>query len=146
MTNNAVSEAEIRDRIEVLLDAVRTGDLAVLKTVFAPDVVSFDIEPPLRHVGAYKKLANWQQVFEVFQVPLEYEVRDLTVLVDGDLAVVYSLNHMNAAMINGGKIDYWLRWTSAWRRINGEWLVVHDQVSVPTDFANGARAAMDLTP
>lgn len=146
MTNNAVSEAEIRERIDVLLDAVRTGDLAALKTIFAPDVVSFDIQPPLRHLGAGKKLANWEEVFQVFQVPLEYDVRDLTVLVDGDLAVVYSLNHMNAAMAAGGRIDYWLRWTSAWRKLDGEWMVVHDQVSVPTDFAGGGRAAMDLTP
>ena len=146
MTNNAVSEVELRERIDVLLDAVRTGNLAALKTVFAPDIVSFDIQPPLRHLGADKKMANWEEVFQAFQVPLEYDVRDLTVLVDGDLAVVYSLNHMNATMTAGGRIDYWLRWTSAWRKLDGEWMVVHDQVSVPTDFANGGRAAMDLTP
>src|SRR5690242_6710824 len=116
MTNNAVSEVEIRERIEVLLDTVRTGDLAALRTVFAPNVVSFDIQPPLRHLGADKKMANWEEVFQAFQVPMEYDVRDLTVLVDGDLAVVYSLNHMNAAMTTGGKIDYWLRWTPAWRK------------------------------
>ncbi|HWD77554.1 MAG TPA: nuclear transport factor 2 family protein [Kribbella sp.] len=146
MTNNAVSEAELRERIDVLLDAVRTGDLTALKTIFAPDIVSFDIEPPLRHPGAGKKMANWEAVFQAFQVPLEYDVRDLTVLVDGDLAVVYSLNHMNATMAAGGKIDYWLRWTSAWRKLDGEWMVVHDHVSVPTDFAGGGRSAMDLTP
>jgi uncharacterized protein (TIGR02246 family) len=145
MTNNAVAEAEIRARVDTLLDAVRTGDLGALKTMFAPDIVSFDIQPPLRHLGADTKLANWEQVFQVFEVPLEYDVRDLTVLVDGDLAVVYSLNHMNATMAPGGKIDYWLRWTSAWQKRDGEWMIVHDQVSVPTDFAGG-RAAMDLKP
>ncbi|MFF0268159.1 YybH family protein [Kribbella sp. NPDC004536] len=146
MTNNAVSEAEVRERIEVLLDAVRTGDLAALKTIFAPDVVSFDIQPPLRHLGAGKKMANWEEMFQAFQVPFEYDVRDLTVLVDGELAVAYSLNHMNATMTTGGKIDYWLRWTSAWRKLDGEWKIVHDQVSVPTDFAAGGRSAMDLMP
>lgn len=148
-TQNAVSEVDIRERIDSLLDAVRTGDLETLRAIFAPNVVSFDIEAPLRHLGAEKKMANWEQVFTVFQLPLEYETRDLTVLVDGDLAVVYSLNHMNASMnpaiAPGGKIDYWLRWTSAWRKIDGQWLIVHDQVSVPTYFPEG-RAAMDLMP
>jgi len=86
-----------------------------------------------------------ERVFTVFETPLEYEVRDLTVLVDGDLAVVYSLNHMNAALKPGGKIDYWLRWTAAWQKIDGQWLIVHDQVSVPTNFESGT-AAMDLMP
>ncbi|MET9311940.1 nuclear transport factor 2 family protein [Kribbella sp. NPDC003505] len=144
-SHNAVSEVEIRERVEVLLDAVRTGDLDAVKTIFAPGLVSFDIEPPLRHLGAEKKWANWERVFTVFETPLEYEVRDLTVLVDGDLAVVYSLNHMNAALKPGGKIDYWLRWTAAWQKIDGQWLIVHDQVSVPTNFETGT-AAMDLMP
>ncbi|MEU4194238.1 nuclear transport factor 2 family protein [Kribbella sp. NPDC026611] len=144
-TDNAVAEVDVRHRIDTLLDAVRTGDLDAIKTIFAPNLVSFDIEPPLRHLGARKKWSNWEQVFTAFQLPLEYETRDLTVLVDGDLAVVYSLNHLNASLLTGGKIDYWLRWTSAWQRLDGEWMIVHDQVSVPTNFPEGT-SAMDLTP
>jgi ketosteroid isomerase-like protein len=144
-TANAVAEIDIRKRIDVLLDAVRTGDLEAVKTIFAPGVVSFDIEPPLRHLGAAKKWSNWEKVFSFVALPLEYETRDLTVLVDGSLAVVHSLNHMNAGLPDGNRIDYWLRWTSAWQLIDGEWMVVHDQVSVPTYFPEG-RAAMDLMP
>lgn len=144
-TQNAVSEVDIRERIDVLLEAIRTGDRAAVRTIFAPNIVSFDIQPPLRHLGAETKWQNWELVFEAFELPLEYEVRDLTVLVDGDLAVVYSLNHMNAALKVGPKIDYWLRWTSAWQKMDGQWLIVHDQVSVPTNFEDGT-AAMDLMP
>ncbi|MFF0341498.1 YybH family protein [Kribbella sp. NPDC004875] len=144
-TQNATAEADIRERVDALVTAVRTGDLETLKTIFAPDIVSFDIQPPLRHLGAATKMGNWEQVFTAFQIPLEYEVRDLTVLVGGNLAVVYAVNHMNAALATGGKIDYWLRWTAAWRKLDGHWMIVHDQVSVPTHFPDG-RAAMDLTP
>jgi len=144
-THNAVAEVDIRERVDTLVGAVRTGDLDAVKTIFAPNLVSFDIEPPLRHLGAEKKWQNWERVFSVFQLPLDYEVRDLTVLVDGDLAVVYSLNRMTAALATGGTIDYWLRWTATWQRIDGRWMIVHDQVSVPTYFPEG-RSAMDLKP
>jgi ketosteroid isomerase-like protein len=144
-TQQAVDEVDIRARVETLLGAIRTGDMEAVKTIFAPNLVSFDIEPPLRHLGAEKKWHNWERVFGVFRIPLDYEVHDLTVLVDGGLAVVYSLNHMNAAMTTGGKIDYWLRWTAAWQKIDGQWMIVHDQVSVPTNFPEGS-SAMDLTP
>ena len=144
-TQNAAAEVAIRERIDTLARAVRTGDLAALKTIFAPNLVSFDIEPPLRHLGGAKKMQNWERVFSVFQLPLEYELRDPTVLVDGELAVVFSLNHMVAGLATGDKIDYWLRWTSAWQKIDGQWMIVHDQVSVPTHFED-RRAAMDLLP
>jgi ketosteroid isomerase-like protein len=52
---------------------------------------------------------------------------------------------MNATMNAGPKVDYWLRATSTWRRIDGSWIVVHDHVSVPTNFLD-RTAAMDLMP
>jgi uncharacterized protein (TIGR02246 family) len=145
MTNNAVSEEEIRKRIETLLDGIRNGDLGALKTVFAPDLVSFDVEPPLRHLGAEKKMENWEKVFTVYRPPLRYEVRDLTVLVDGSLAVTYAVNRISGTLTNGTEAGMWVRWSAVWQRIDGEWLIVHDHGSVPLYFPEG-RAATDLTP
>jgi hypothetical protein len=39
-------------------------------------VVSFDVEPPLQHVGVEAKLKNWANVFAVFR-DADYEVRGL---------------------------------------------------------------------
>ncbi|HET6988736.1 MAG TPA: nuclear transport factor 2 family protein [Kribbella sp.] len=144
-TQQAIDEVDIRERIDTLLDAIRTGDLEAVKTIFAPQVVSFDIEAPLRHFGAETKWKNWEKVFTIYQLPIEYEVRDLTVLVDGDLAVVYAVNRISGTLVSGQKNENWVRWTAAWQRIDGRWMVVHDQVSVPTYFPEG-RAALDLTP
>jgi ketosteroid isomerase-like protein len=65
--------------------------------------------------------------------------------VDGDLAVVYSVNRISGTLANGAKNEYWVRWTAAWQKIDGRWMIAHDQVSVPTYFETG-RAALDLTP
>ena len=144
-TQQAVDEADIRERIDTLAGAIRTGDLEAVRTIFAPNLVSFDIEPPLRHLGAPAKWKNWEKVFTAYQVPLGYELRDLTVLVDGDLAVVYSVNQISGTLVTGAKTAAWVRWTAAWQRIDGRWMIVHDQVSVPTHFETG-QAALDLTP
>ncbi|HZX01815.1 YybH family protein [Kribbella sp.] len=145
MTNNAVSEVEIRERIETLLDGIRSGDLGALKTVFAPNLVSFDVEAPLRHLGAEKKLQNWEQAFTIYRPPLGYEIRDLTVLVDGNLAVTYAVNRLSGTLPDGTESGMWVRWTAAWQRVDGTWQIVHDQASVPMYFPDG-RAATDLTP
>jgi ketosteroid isomerase-like protein len=48
-------------------------------------------------------------------------------------------------MKNGRKTDRWLRWTACYRKTNGKWLIVHEQVSVPVDVGNG-KAMLDLQP
>jgi ketosteroid isomerase-like protein len=143
-TQHAVDEVDIRQRIDTLVESVRTKDLDGIKTMFAPNLVSFDIEPPLRHLGAEKKWDNWIKVFTFYR-DVDYEIRDLTVLVNGDLAVAYSVNHISGTLQTGDKTDYWVRWTACFRKIDGTWLIVHDQVSVPTDFATG-QSKLDLQP
>ncbi|TDD16541.1 DUF4440 domain-containing protein [Kribbella turkmenica] len=144
-THNAPDEKDIRERVDVLVEAVTNRDLDTVRTVFAPDLVSYDIVPPLRHLGAEAKWQNWIDVFTTYQAPIGYEVRDLSVVVDGDLAVVHSLNRIDGTLTNGARNEYWLRWTACWRRLDGEWLIAHDHVSVPTDFRSG-RSVLDLEP
>ena len=45
-------EAEIRERIAGLIDAVRAMDLERVMSIYAHDIVSFDIEPPLQKTAA----------------------------------------------------------------------------------------------
>jgi ketosteroid isomerase-like protein len=142
MTND---EAEIRKRIDGLLDAIRRADLDGVRQFFAPDIVSFDIVPPLRHVGADAKWRTWADVFAVYQRPLGYETRDLTITVGGDVAFAYSLNRISGTLRNGATNATWVRWTGCFRKIDGTWLIAHDQVSVPVDMAGG-RALLDLQP
>ena len=54
----ATDEANIRQRIDSWLEAIRAMDLDAVMSLYAPDIVSFDIVPPLRHVGAKAKEKN----------------------------------------------------------------------------------------
>ncbi|SPL95993.1 Ketosteroid isomerase homolog [[Actinomadura] parvosata subsp. kistnae] len=71
-----VSEAAIREHIGKLIDGIRAKDLEGLRRLYATDVVSFDVEPPLEHVGVEATLRNWAKVFTFFE-EVTYEVRDL---------------------------------------------------------------------
>jgi ketosteroid isomerase-like protein len=138
-------EAEIRQRLDKLVEAVRARDYEGVKFIYAPNLVSFDIVPPLQHLGAAKKWKNWADVFDAYQPPLGYEIRDLTITLADDVAFGRSLNRISGTLKNGNRADYWVRWTTGWQRIDGEWLIVHDQVSVPMDVETG-RAMRDLQP
>jgi uncharacterized protein (TIGR02246 family) len=141
----AMAEALIRQRVEDWLKALNAKDIDGVMSLFAPNLVSFDIVPPLRYVGAENKRRAWQEAFAAYTGPFAYELHDLNVTTEGELAFVHSLNHVNATQPSGQITDFWLRWTACLRRIDGVWLVVHDHVSVPADLEHG-RAVLNLTP
>jgi len=141
MTN----EAEIRQQIEKLVEAVRAADLERVMSFYARDVVTFDIVPPLQKIGADAKRKNWMGVFATYRRPLGYEIHDLNIIARDDVAIARSLNRVSGVLTNGTPIDQWLRWTACFWKMDGIWLIMHDHVSVPTDFATG-RALLDLKP
>jgi deazaflavin-dependent oxidoreductase (nitroreductase family) len=144
-TLRAMDEADIRRRIDNGVKAIRAMDLDGVMALYAPDMVSFDIVPPLRHVGAEAKRKNWEDVFATYERPLGYEMHDLTITVGDDVAFGHSLNQISGTLRNGHRSVTWLRWTACFRKIGDTWLIAHDQVSVPVDFASG-RALRDLQP
>jgi uncharacterized protein (TIGR02246 family) len=144
-TQRATDEADIRQRIDMLAEAIRTMNLERVLSTYAPDVVSFDIVQPLQHVGAEAKRKNGVEAFEMYEHPLGYEIRDLTITVGDDVAFGHSLNRISGTMKNGNRTDFRLRSTTCFRKIDGSWLIVHDQVSVPLDLES-SRALLNLKP
>jgi ketosteroid isomerase-like protein len=144
-TQRATDEADILQRIDKLAEAIRAMNLEGVMSTYAPDIVSFDIVPPLQHVGAEAKRKNWADAFAMYQHPLSYEIRNLTVTVSDDVAFGHSLNRISGTLKNGNKTDFWLRSTTCFRKIDGNWLIAHDQVSVPLDLESSS-ALLNLKP
>jgi ketosteroid isomerase-like protein len=133
------------DRINKLVEAVRAMDLDRVMSFYAPDMISFDMVPPLQHLGAEAKRKNWAAVFAMYQRPLGYEIRELSASVGNDLAFAHSLNRISGTLKNGNRNDLWLRWSTCFRKVDGDWLIAHDHVSVPLDEETG-KALLDLKP
>jgi uncharacterized protein (TIGR02246 family) len=138
-------EAEIKRVIEGGVEAVRARDIDGVMSIYAPEVVSFDIVPPLRYVGAEAFRKVWEEVFFVYQGPIDYEIADLSITVGDDVAFTHSLNRISGTLATGQQTALWLRWTACFRKINGQWLIVHHQNSVPVDLEHG-KAVLDLKP
>jgi ketosteroid isomerase-like protein len=141
----AVAEALIRQRVEDGVKAIRAKDIDGVMSLYAPDIVSFDVNPPLRYAGNDKKRRAWLEFFATFTGPVSYDVRDMNVTTDGELAFVHSLNHVKGTLASGRITELWVRWTACFRRIDDVWLVLHDHVSVPADLAHG-NAVLNLAP
>jgi ketosteroid isomerase-like protein len=144
-TQREVDEAEIRHRVDKIVEGIRAKDLEGLKQLYAANVVSFDVEPPLQHVGVEAKLKNWVKAFTFFQ-DVAYEVRDLAITVGDEVAFGHCFGRLSGTLKDGTATSgMWVRATFCFRKIDGNWLIAHDQVSVPFDVASGKGVA-DLEP
>jgi len=141
----ANDEANIRWRIGQLAESIRSMDLERALSIYAPELITYDIVPPLRGSGVPAKRRNWAAVFAPYLPPIDYQVRDLEIAVAGDVAFAHSLNRIAGTLRNGLRDELWLRWTGCLRKAEGQWFIEHEHVSVPSDLP-GVRALVHLYP
>lgn len=143
--NEATNQAQIRGLIDDWVKAVRAKDIKSVLSHYAPDIVSFEIVPPLQHTGIdnYRKI--WDEWFSVTQGPIGYEISELSITASDDVAFSHSLNRITETKTNGEKSDTWLRATDCYRKVDGRWVVTHEHFSVPF-FMGSGKAMLDLKP
>jgi len=137
---------QIRALIESVVKAVRAKDVDAVLRHYTPDVVAFDLAPPLQYAGAAalrESLAAW---FPTFDGPVGYEMRDLRIFAGQEVAFCTGLNRIAGRRTNGDETDVWVRATVGLRKIDGRWLVAHEHASVPFYMDGSYRAAVDLAP
>jgi len=136
--------AAIHAEIDAWADAIRHKDVNNALSHFAPQSVRFFMGPPLETDSPLKdNLENW---FLTFDGELGYEVRGLTITASGDLAYSHSFNHLCGTKTDGQQADVWFRETLCFRKIGGQWRIVHAHESVPFYMDGTQRAALDLQP
>jgi ketosteroid isomerase-like protein len=144
-TRREADEAQTKQQADRIAEGIRAKDLEGLRPIYATHVVSFDVEPPLQHVGVEAKLKNWANVFAVFR-DADYEVRGLSVAVGDDVAFGHCFGLLHGTLMNGRRPKgIWVRATFCLRKLDGAWQIVHDQASVPFDVLSG-RGVADLEP
>src|SRR5688500_7757649 len=131
---NPVEQAMIREIIEDWVKAIRAKDVKSVMAQYAPDVLSFDLIPPLQQRGAdaiRKRVEDW---FSTYEGPIGYETRDLQVSAGEDIAFSTSLDRSSGTKKNGERSEMWMRTTMCYRKVADEWRITHEHVSVPFDM------------
>ena len=139
------TESEVKALFDSQLDAIRTKDLDRLMAAYSPEIVYFDVVPPLQFAGSAALRGRFSQWFDGYQGPIGMEVRELTISTSGEIAVAHWLSRASGTLTNGRKVGSWVRATSCCQRSNHRWLITHEHISLPVDVASG-RAATDLSP
>ena len=88
------NEAQIRERLESWANAVRAKDIEAVMSHYAPDILLFDLAPPLQYSGADACQKNWASWFPTFQGRVGYEITELSIVASHDMAYSHSLNRI----------------------------------------------------
>ena len=140
-------EQAIREVIESQLAALSAKEVDGAINVYAKDTVMYTLAPPLhsQNNDEASAAAAVQEWFDTWEGPLKYETRDLQITVSGDLAISSSLRHMIGDQ-KEQHVDMWFRKTLGFKRIDGQWKIIHDHESVPFYMDGSMMAAVDLQP
>jgi ketosteroid isomerase-like protein len=141
-------EHQVRAVIEARSRAIEEQDADRLVDVYAPGVVVFDLAPPLQQPSTQVlDPASHRAWFATFEPEMEYDTRDLTVTVGGDVAFAHGLVRL-AATPRGSAEGFamWFRMTLCLGRAGETWLITHEHVSTPFYMDGSFRTAVDLEP
>jgi ketosteroid isomerase-like protein len=132
------SSKEIQNEIELFRHAVLKKDMNGIARYYwnSPDLVVFDVVPPLSYVGweeSFRK--DWEGFFEQFKTITVYDWSDVKIEAQGDMAWMHAFIHFVGQFSKDGTtLDMIARDTAIFERKNGKWAVVHDHGSLPIDF------------
>jgi ketosteroid isomerase-like protein len=123
--NNASNESQIRMLVENWARAVRQGKMEGVLAHHTNDIMMFDVIPPLqiKGIAAYEK--TWELFFSCSPGgPGSFDLIDLEITANDTVAFCHA-----RVNVSGIKV----RLTMGFRKLQGEWLIVHEHHSALTD-------------
>jgi ketosteroid isomerase-like protein len=125
------NEAAIHELIVNWAKAVRTKNVDGILANHSPEILMFDVPPPLQSKGieAYRKswdlFFSWARDFGVF------DIDEMTITAGDDVGFVTAVMHCAGAEANQERFDLEFRLTLGLRKIRDQWIITHEHHSIP---------------
>jgi len=126
MTN----ESQIRLLIENWALAVRNKDMDGILAHHSADMVMYDVPPPFQSVGIEAYRNTWD-IFFKYTEPGVFDIRELHIIADDQVAFCYATMKCSDKSDNDEFVELPFRLTIGLKKMNGQWVVVHEHHSIP---------------
>jgi ketosteroid isomerase-like protein len=126
-------EIRIKALLEAWAGAVRRHDVPAILAYHEPDIVMFDLPPPLQCKGieAYKQ--TWDLLFRYHKPGTAFDLQELAVTAGQDVAFAVAIMRCgpDSSSNPADKDGFLFRLTVGLRKVDGDWRVTHEHHSVP---------------
>lgn len=134
MQNDEKAEQEIRDLLATWRAALEAKDLDGLTADYAANAVLYDAIPPYKAEGVEAIRTAWECCLP-YLPDFKSVHRDLVIHATNDMAVVHGLHSFETEGSHPCS-ESWVRISVCYRRIRGDWKVVHEHASMPFNPMN----------
>ncbi|SRR6266496_23881 len=132
MSNNTITdEAMIRELVEDWARAVRDKNFDGILAHHSPEVLMFDVPPPLESKGIEAYRETWDLFYSAQPDPIAFDIQRMDVVAGAGVAFVTALMRCAEKGENEERIKLDFRLTIGLRKINGCWMILHEHHSVP---------------
>ena len=124
-------ETAIRDLIENWARAVRNKDMDGILANHSPDILMFDVPPPIKSKGieAYKK--TWDLFFDWSRDNPAFDIQEINITAGNEVAFVTALMQCAGKAPNESHLDF--RLTVGLLKIDHQWIITHEHHSIPAE-------------
>ena len=133
MSERATDEIRIKALLEAWADAVRRHDLPAILAHHEPDMVMFDLPPPLQCKGieAYKE--TWSLFFRYHKPGAAFDIEELAVTAGEDVAFAVAIMRCrpHSSSKPAENEGFLFRLTVGLRKVEGQWCIAHEHHSEP---------------
>ena len=130
-TNTKADGAAIRKLVEGWANAVRTKDLNGILASHSPEILMFDVPPPIQSKGIESYKRTWDRFFSWFRDSGVFDVSEINVTAGKKVAFVTALMRCAGTEANGERTELGFRLTIGLRKIGDQWIVMHEHHSIP---------------
>ena len=126
-------ETRIKTLLEAWADAVRRHDVPAILAHHEPDMVMFDLPPPLQCKGIDAYERTWDLFFRYHQPGTAFDIQELAVTVGVDVAFAVAIMRCgpNSSSNPADKDGFLFRLTVGLRKVDGGWRIAHEHHSIP---------------
>lgn len=130
---NKANEAasEVRAVLEAWAKATRENRKDEVLKNHVPDLVIFDVLPPMKYESAESYRRSWDDWQPETQGEGQFDLENLSVTAGADIASAHCFIRCGGTMPDGQKFQDLVRATFCLRKIDGFWKVFHQHVSKP---------------
>jgi uncharacterized protein (TIGR02246 family) len=125
------NEIEIRALIERWASAVREKNMAGIRLDHDPEILMFDVPPPLYSRGLDAYMATWEPFFSWSEEPDSFDFSEVKVTSGNDVAFATAIGRCSGRDSKGTREELQFRLTMGLCKVDGRWRVMHEHHSVP---------------
>jgi uncharacterized protein (TIGR02246 family) len=126
-------ESRIRVLLEAWAAAVRRHDLPAILAHHEPDMVMFDVPPPLQCKGIEAYVQTWELFFRYHKPGAAFDIEELAVTAGHDVAFAVAIMRCgpDSSSNPADKDGFLFRLTVGLQKVDGDWRIAHEHHSVP---------------